>query len=95
MNNSWGILSKGGNALVFKRDDALEVGVQGPLKEELVVVYTLSNAPGHAIQCTREGLSEMLRCLAPAEVRVYQPDDQIMAAVYEAAMREKAGAAVH
>ncbi|MCW5575182.1 MAG: hypothetical protein KIT13_03710 [Burkholderiales bacterium] len=93
--NSWGILHKGGNALVFKRDDALEVGVPGPLKEELVVVYTLNNAPGHAIQCTRAGLSEMLRCLAPAEVRVYQPDAQIMAAVHEAAMGEGAGNTMH
>lgn len=92
---SWGILEKGGAAFILKNEDALELGIQGPLTEELVVVYSLRNGIGQQIQCSRAYLSEMLRCLAPAEVRVYRPDEQIMAAVHEAAMRESAGKNIH
>lgn len=69
---------------------AQEAGVPRPLSEELVLVYSHEKQEGKAIQCSRAYLAELLRGLAPADVRIFRPDAQL-----EAAVRDGTGVTVH
>ncbi|MBX3664972.1 MAG: hypothetical protein KF834_04745 [Burkholderiales bacterium] len=85
----WGTIEKGGEAWVVNREVALEAGMPGPLTEELVLFYTVSEE-NCAIQCSRAHLLEVLRALAPAQVKVLGVDTQL-----EVAVREGIGKTLH
>lgn len=96
MNQDWAELQKGGHALILQREDVREMLPGHAQKEELLVVYSLDGEKrGRGIQCPRALLVDLLHSLAPSEVRIFRPDEQLRAAVNEAALRDKAGMAVH
>lgn len=90
MISDWGVVEKGGSVVVMRREDALDAGLPGPLSEELVLVYSHEEQERQAIQCSRAYLAEVLRGLAPAEVRIFRSDAQL-----EAAVRQGTGVTLH
>lgn len=90
MSTSWGILEKGGDAILLRREDAHVAGYKEPLQEELLLVYSVGDRQGHGIQCSLKLLPSLLQGLAITDVKIFRPDAQL-----EAAVREGTGIPLH
>jgi hypothetical protein len=91
MFTNWGEIEKGGRVMILRREDVPESLPGHVQREELLLVYSLEGEKhGHGIQCSRLDLADLLRSLAPAEVKILRPDAQL-----EAAVRQGTGEALH
>lgn len=87
---SWGVLEKGGAAILLRREDAHAAGYTEPLHEELFLVYLVGDKQGHGIQCSLKLLPGLLQGLAITDIKIFRPDAQL-----EAAVREGTGGTLH
>lgn len=91
MFSNWGEIEKGGSVMILRREDVPETLPGLVQREELLIVYSLEGEKhGQGIQCSRLNLADLLRSLAPAEVKIFRPDAQL-----EAAVREGTSEALH